>query len=96
MEPNVGNIFSENEFVVGIPAKVGEVVGRITGLEGDSYHGEFPIVILTTPHGSTVRSGRCFVKLELDEEEIERLAYCERQVPCCMPLYGGKLTAIGG
>lgn len=53
------------------------VFGRIVGFEGtDFIQGIFPIVVLMTPHGTKITTGR--VRIErADKEDLERLEHFE-------------------
>lgn len=86
----------EGEYRVGALAAIDKVLGRITDLEGTPYRGEHPIILVSTPHGSVVRVGRCYVRLELTEAELAQLEEFERLVPRCQLLYGGKLDEQPG
>ncbi len=92
MRPLFKQIVSKGKFTLGTPAAIDEVLGRITGFEGTQFDDEWPIMVVHTPHGSELRSGRCYVRLDLTEAELKLLGEHEEAVPeKNQPLYGGKL-----
>lgn len=74
------------------------VIGRITGYEGtDAFAGTNPstrpILLLTTPHGSTLKAGRVWCRPPTESELAELAAFEEqaRNNPKVGVLYAGKL-----
>lgn len=64
------------------------VFGRIVGFDGVAHHGEHPILLVTTPHGTTYFGGLFFVNTAREEE----LAHWEELARVAgAPLYRGKL-----
>lgn len=67
---------------IGHPAKIGNVLGRITellGTKSDGFHGDLhSIVVLTTPHGSDIKAG-LFHFDELGDDDIKQLEEYEAQ-----------------
>jgi hypothetical protein len=80
-----------------LKGKSGNTYGRIVGLEGTDYHGQYPIVVFVTPHGSEIRIGvigTVFVKAHLevpDEKGMEKLAEFEQDALRTGQWYNGKL-----
>jgi hypothetical protein len=91
VKPAFANIFSENRYVLGVPAAMGEMVGRIVGLKGTPFGDEYPIIEVGTPHGTILYAGRCYVRLDLSEAELEQLRQFEEDAARCKELYAGRL-----
>jgi hypothetical protein len=88
---SIGDPFS----VTGRPGTKGKVYGRLTGFAGTEYRGHFPQVIITTPHGTDITTGRVWCHLITRPDELAQLAGFEEAARDDGEWYGGKLPPEG-
>jgi hypothetical protein len=95
--PDLGEIFAPTPFEKGDVAVVtnrrGRVVGKITGFDGTPFRGVYPILEVTTPHGTMIRVGRCYVQRP-NAFDLDNLAQYEAVAEAsekCEHLYGDRL-----
>ena len=91
-----------NDYYLGMPCSIGEVVGRIIGADEDcqwayineSEEKQPSIILVSTPHGSVIKSGRFYIG-NITEEKLKKLWEYENMViDTGDEIYEGKLKDV--